>query len=44
MILTSLIFKITVRGMRFITADRSRLGKKRLSNSKAFDKIYGPTP
>ena len=44
MILISLISKIIVRDMRFITADRSGLGQKRLSNSKTFDKSYGPTP
>ena len=34
----------TQSGMRFITADRSRFGQKRLPNSKAFNQSYGPTP
>ena len=44
MILISLIYKTTQSDMRFITADRSGLGQKRFSNSKTFDKSYGPTP
>ena len=44
MILISLISKIIVRDMRFITADRSGLGQKRFPNSKALNQSYGPTP
>lgn len=44
MILIFLIYKTTQRDMRFITADRGRLGQKRFPNSKAPNQSYGPTP
>lgn len=43
-LLIFLIYKTTQRDMRFIMADRSRLGQKCFPNSKASNQSYGPTP